>query len=354
MAGGAEVVNEELARRLVKDGHEVIFVVAGFSKSARTDLRHGFKIIRLGNRWTVYWRAYRYYKQHLQGKVDLVIDEVNTMPFFAKYYVKEKNVLLIYQLCRKIWFYEMWFPLNLIGYAFEFFYLRLLNDRTTITISKSSMCDLVRCGFHGAQIINVGIELAPLADLQSYKKFTSPTILSLGNLRSMKRAHHIVEAFRHAKESVLNLQLIIAGDANNFYGRGVLRQITRSPVRDSIRYIGRIDKDKKVELLQKCHLLVAAPVKEGWGLTVTEAASQGTPAVVYNVDGLRDSVKDGETGVVCQRNNPKEMAERIVWLLSNPIKYNAMRSAAWAWSKEINFDESYNQFVSILKTHVVK
>ena len=80
-SGGAEVVNEEIAKRLARDGHEVIFLVGGFKgKSAHGDevclpeeTIDGYKVVRLGNRWSVYWKAYRYYKKNLRGWADLGI-----------------------------------------------------------------------------------------------------------------------------------------------------------------------------------------------------------------------------------------------------------------------------------------
>src|SRR3990172_9551868 len=88
LAGGAELINEEIAKRLVRDGNEVILLVAGFSGAKTEEIIDGYKVVRLGNRWTVYWQAYRYYKKYLMGWADLVIDEMNTIPFFAKFYVK--------------------------------------------------------------------------------------------------------------------------------------------------------------------------------------------------------------------------------------------------------------------------
>jgi glycosyltransferase involved in cell wall biosynthesis len=93
-----------------------------------------------------------------------------------------------------------------------------------------------------------------------------------------------------------------------------------------------------------------ASVKEGWGLVVTEANSQGTPAVVYNCDGLRDSVQDGATGLVCKRNTPEALAEAMAALLQDQPRYEHMRRAAWEWSKDITFEKSYAQFKDIL-TH---
>jgi glycosyltransferase involved in cell wall biosynthesis len=351
LAGGAEVVNEELAKRLVKNGYEVIFLTAGFSDGKKEELIDGYKVIRLGNCWTVYWQVYKYYERNLIGWADLVIDEVNTVPFFAKFYAKEKNILFVHQLCREIWFYQMFFPLSLIGYLLEPIYLRLLNDQKVITVSKSSKKDLFNYGFkkRKIKIISEGIEIEPVKDLKVITKYKRPTILALGAIKAMKRTGHIVKAFEIAKLTIPDLQLIIAGSTEGKYGDKVLRMIKDSEYKDFIKYLGRVSKGKKIKLMQKSHMIAVTSVKEGWGLIVTEANSQGTPAVVYNVDGLRDSVKNKKTGIVCQQNTPEDLAENMLKLLEDKEKYEKLRLNAWEWSKEINFENSYNNFIKAIK-----
>jgi len=351
LAGGAELVNEELAKRLVKDGHEVIFLVAGFKGAKTEEIIDGYKIIRLGNRWTVYWQVFRYYQKNLKGWADLVIDEMNTIPFFAKFYVKEKNIMFVHQLCREIWFYEMFFPLSLIGYLLEPVYLWLLKDRQVVTVSESSKKDMIKFGFkkENIKIVSEGIEIEPVQDLESIKKYENPTVLSLGSIRPMKNTGRIVKAFEYAKERIPGLKLIIAGDSNSNYGRKVLEYISKSKYQQDIEYLGRVSQEKKIELMQKSHLICVASLKEGWGLIVTEANSQGTPAVVYNVDGLCDSVKDNITGLVCEQNTTADLGMDIVNIFRNIENYPEMRKKAWEWSKEINFEKSYQDFIGIIK-----
>jgi glycosyltransferase involved in cell wall biosynthesis len=363
LAGGAEIVNEELAKRLVRDGHQVKFIVGGFRGMGIHDHRDGFDIHRVGDRFAVYFQAYRYYKQHLADWPDLVIDEMNTIPFFAKYYVKQPNVMFVHQLAREIWWYEMIFPLNLIGYLLEPLYLRLLSDRTVITISESTKADLVRFGFdpEKVHIISEGIEIESVADLTTIKKFDKPTILALGTVRSMKRTHHILNAFEMLKKKLEknseknnptllpDLELIIAGKLEGSYGYLVHKHMLGSRYKDSIDYRGPVTRDEKIELMQRSHVLAVTSIKEGWGLVVTEAASQGTPAVVYDADGLRDSVRNGETGLITPHNTLESLAQSMQDILSNPEEYKRLRENAWQWSKEITFDKSYADFLAVLE-----
>jgi glycosyltransferase involved in cell wall biosynthesis len=376
-AGGAEVVQRELCKRLTKDGHEVTILTAQYPGAAHEDTQNGCRIIRVGGCYSVYWHAYRYYKKHLVGWADVVIDETNTVPFFAKYYVKEPHLMFFHQLCREIWFYQMRFPLSLIGYLLEPLYLRLLSGSQAIVVSESTKRDLMRHGFKAGNIhiISEGIELEPLTSLNEVKKYPQPTLLSLGAIRPMKRTLDIIKAFEIIKsqattQSVIaneakrsdeaiqqnplaTLRLIIAGNNTGTYAEKVLRHINSSPYRDDIEILGRVSKEMKLELMQKSHAIAVTSVKEGWGLIVTEAASQGTPAVVYNVDGLRDSVRDSKTGLVSKQNTPESLAEAVVSLLANsPTRYKEVCSAAWQWSKEITFERAYKDFTNSLENHV--
>jgi glycosyltransferase involved in cell wall biosynthesis len=345
LAGGAEVVNEELARRLAQDGHTVTFIVAGFPGSKEQTTRHGFRIVRVGGRFTSYLAAWRYYRRHrAELAPDLVIDECNTMPYFASLYTGGvPTVLLIHQLCRGIWFSEFPQPLSTIGYLLEPLYLRILSKLPVITVSESTKRDLMRYGFRAQNIhiISEGIEPRPIPSLTAAKKYPHPTLLCLGAMRSMKRTLHQIRAFELAKAAIPDLELIVAGDSSSRYGQKVLRAIMRSSYASDIYYHGRVSPAKKLSLMQHSHLILATSIKEGWGLTVTEANAQGTPAVAYNADGLRDSIRHGQTGLLTITNTPQALAEAAVTLLRDPKRYQAFRHTAWRWSHYITFDRSY-------------
>lgn len=350
-AGGAEVVSSELRSRLASAGHEVILLTRSFTDAPAEETINGYKIVRLGNEHTVYLKARAYYKKNLVGWADLIVEEINTMPFFTPFYAKEKKILFFHQLCREIWFYQMGKILGLIGWLLEPLYLFALSRQKAVTVSRSTQKDLCRYGFKGENIsiISEGIELKPIADLQKIEKFPHPTLLSLGAVRPMKRTDHIIKAFELAKKKIPELELVIAGNDQGSFGAKVKRRVLASHHQDSIKVLGQVSREKKIELMQKSHLIAVTSVKEGWGLIVTEANSQGTPAVVYNVDGLRDSVKNRITGWISNRNSPLGLARKIREALSSPKRYATVRQNAWRWSKEINFEKSFDDLMAIIE-----
>ncbi len=353
LAGGAETINEAICERLVLAGHEVTLVVGSFLGAPKDEMVRGYRVIRLGSRYTVYIQAYLYYKKNLQGWADVVIDEVNTMPFFCKLYVREKNILFIHQLCREIWFYQMIFPFSLLGYIFEPVYLRLLKNQVVFTISQSTKSELIRFGFSAQKIhiLSEGIEISPLEQLsESVDKFQPITLLSLGSLRPMKRTLHIVKAFEFVRARGYVIQLKITGDATSRYGKKVFKYCQSSAYKNEIIFLGRVTTEQKIELLRNSTLLCVTSLKEGWGLVVTEANSQGTPAVVYNVDGLRDSVQDSVTGWTCKSNTPQNLADQIVKAISDRNQYIQIRKSAYNWSVQITFEKSFQDFLYALES----
>lgn len=354
-AGGAEVVLRELSKRLIHDGHSVTWLTCGYSDREQLESLDGINIIRVGkNRYIHSLQAFSYYARKLKDKFDVVIEVVNTAPYFSVFFGKKSRRFLFYhQLAGDVWFHESPPPMSYVGrYVLEPLATRLLSraDVNTITVSESTKRDLAHFGFKmdRTHIISEGIQLKPIGRLDSIQKFSNPTVLSLGALRAMKRTLHQIAAFEIAKQQIPDLQLKIAGISDGSYGQKVLNRMKQSPYFRDIEYLGRVTEQSKIHLMQKAHLIAVTSIKEGWGLIVTEAASQGTPAVVYDVDGLRDSVRNGETGLIT-KSNPPALAGAIVKLLSDQNQYEHIRETAWRWSKQITFNNAYRDFKKILE-----
>jgi glycosyltransferase involved in cell wall biosynthesis len=353
-AGGAEVVLRELSTRLVGEGHRVTFLTVRHPGSAKRESLDGIDIIRVGrSRYIHPFQALAHYMRRLRGKYDVIIEVVNTAPYFGVLFGGGAKTFLFYhQLAREIWFHETKAPLSYFGYhVLEPLANRMLAraKAQVITISNSTRQDLARFGFkpERARIISEGIEIEHLKTLRSIEKFVQPTLLSFGAIRGMKRTLDQVKAFEIAKQNVPQLRMIIAGDDSGPYAQAVLGHIAKSPFGADITVEGRVSKDRKIELMRRAHVIVVSSVKEGWGLIITEAASQGTPAVVYDADGLRDSVRHQQTGLITKQN-PQALATGITQLLQNQTVYQNMRRAAWRWSKQITFEQSYQDFKQAL------
>lgn len=354
LAGGAETVSGEIMDRFVKDGHEVIHLTASYPQATPHETTvSGVEIYRQGNRYSVYLKVRQLFKQRFQEWPDVVIDEMNTLPFGNGFYSHKKNVMVCYQLAREVWLYQMPPPISWIGYITEPLMLHFIAKTypLTLTESKSSQKDLINHGFKNVQTFRVGIALQPLPSLT--KKQPSNIVLSLGSIRPMKQTLHAVKAFEVARDKNPALRMIIAGDNTGDYAEQVIGYIAASRHKGAIEVLGRISASKRLELMQQADVIIVTSIKEGWGLIVTEANSQGTPAIGYDADGLRDSIQDGVTGLLAPNGDYEAMGNQIVTLLGDQEQYSRLREAAWQWSKEFTFDNSYADFLATLRSEKI-
>ncbi|MCM8781702.1 MAG: glycosyltransferase family 4 protein [Candidatus Omnitrophica bacterium] len=348
-SGGAEVFTFEVARRWVACGEEVTWFSSGFKSSPEEEIIDGIKIIRRGNERTVHDQAFKHYHKFFKGKFDLVIDEINTIPFFTPLYIKEKKFALIFQLARKVWFYETYFPLSLIGFLAECIYLKIYRNIPTITISESTKQDLLGLGFlKEIFIVPNGISFKPLEQVPQKEK--NPTLISVGRLKSSKGLHSLLKAMYFIKKEIPSVKLRVIGPAiNPAYLKKLLRLIKKFRLQNNVIFHGHVDETTKMDLLQKAHAIAVASVREGWGLVVSEANAMGTPAIGYNIPGLRDSIKNGDTGLLCEPT-PRAMAQKAIELFKNNLLMKKLSENALKWSREFNWDESANKFMQFVNT----
>jgi len=343
-AGGAEIYTHEIAKRLVAYGNEVTLFTSTFPGCMKTEYLDGVRIIRAGGRYTVYRYAKKFYRERFSiEKYDVVIDEVNTRPFLTPKYVDggEKIIALIHQLAREYWFYETFFPINLIGYyILEEYWLRNYIDRPTITVSNSTMDDLKRLGFKNIYIVYNGLNVEPVDRVP--EKSDNPTIIYVGRMKRVKKPQDVIEAFKIVKEKIRDVELWMVGD-------GYLRRKLMDKAKD-VKFYGYLDKKAKDELVRKAWILVAPGVREGWGQVVTDANALGTPVVGYNVPGLRDSIKHGYNGLLIEKDNINALAEGIITLIEDNDLRKRLSINAIKWAKKFNWDKSAKEFERALKS----
>lgn len=348
-AGGAERVSDEIRIRLAQDGHEVTLITAGYVDAKSEENVRGVRVLRAGSRFTVYIKARKLFRS--LPPQDLVVDEMNTIPFFASFYrSKGSTVLLTYQLARQVWFYQMAFPLSYIGYWLEPIYLRLLSRRYkhVLTESESTKQDLAKYGYASSlvSVFRVGMDLPRPTSLPNHQ--ISNTVIFLGAFRPMKRPLDAIVAFEKARDTQPMLKLVMAGSTNGAYAQKVIDYVKSSRHSEAIDIKGRVSEEQKISLLKKADLILVTSIKEGWGLIVTEANSQGTLAVVYDTDGLRDSVVANKTGLIVASGDTIAMATAITSILANTKKYQELRQTAFKHSAQFTYVQSYKDFTSIL------
>ena len=99
--------------------------------------------------------------------------------------------------------------------------------------------------------------------------------------------------------------------------------------------------------LHRARVFLNPSPKEGWGLTVIEANACGLPVVASDRPGLRDSVRDGETGRLVPYGDDKAMADAALDLLRDTDRWSAYSNAARAWSATFDWDRCASESLDL-------
>jgi len=339
-AGGAEKYLYEISKRLAEKGHEVTWFVSSFKGARKREFEDGIEIIREGGRFSVYLKAFWYYLKELRKRnFDIVVDDINGVPFFTPLYVwKPKRIAIVHHLVGwKIFSRELKLHQAIIAWIAEKLIPLFYFSTPFITVSKSTKEEL-NGTIKEVSIVPNGLDSWIFQN--SIKKSVNPTIIYLGRFKRYKRIDLLIKAFEMVRKKVKNAELWLAGSGNWKNNEEI----------KGLKYFGRVDEEKKKELLAKAWVFVTPSMKEGWGITVIEANACGTPAIAYDVPGLRDSIVDGETGLLVRENGSVEkLAEVIVKVLVDKQLRERLSRNAIEWAKQFSWDSSAKKFEKVLE-----
>lgn len=354
-AGGAEILTHELSKRLVKQGHSVTQFSSLFYGAKKNEVIEGVKIVRDGHPdlrrlfSSVHFKAIQYYRNGSFGKIDIVLDEVHGIPFFTPLYVKEKKVALICEYAGSLWDIAVAPPFNYLGKFVEKIYPFFYKNVSLITISKSSKKELEQKLFkrNHFSIITPGCSTPTV--LNPLKKSKNLSLIFIARLAKSKGVENAIETLKLICEFYPDVVLHIVGRGEANYLSELRNLVKGKKLEKNVIFHGFVSEKEKIRLIDKCHFLIIASEKEGWGLTVHEANARGVPAISYNVDGIRDVLKININGVLTKKNNPGCLAKETLTVFQDKKLYNLMAKQSILERKKYTWEKTTQEFISHLK-----
>jgi len=347
-AGGAEVQLEELLRRLVGYGHDVTLLCSGFKNCLKEETVEGVKIIRRGNRFNFNLIAPFYLRKLVkENNFDILIEDINKIPFYTPLYLKIRTLILVPHLFATTVFHEINFLLASYIYLAEKPLVPIYKGKHFNVISESTASDIENRGIprKDISIIHCGIN----RELYSYDpgivKYENPSILYLGRIKKYKSIQHLLRAYKKVKENIPNAHMAIVGDGDYL---DELKKLSSSLKLTDIEFTGYVSTPEKVERLRKSHVAVLPSLKEGWGLTNIEANSVGTAVIAANSPGLRDSVKDNQTGYLYEYGDIDQLADKLIKILTENQIRQQLELKGREWAENFNWDRAAKDFEKLL------
>ena len=345
-AGGAELYVHELAKRFVKEGNTVVLFSGNDGKNPRNETIDGVQIIRRGGFYMVYVWAFLYYILRFRGSFDIIIDCENGIPFFTPLYASEKTFLLIHHVHQEVFRNSLIKPLAGLATFLEIKIMPFVYKNVQIiTVSESSKKEIEEQHLSNIEpvIIYNGV------DTQKYKpgqQSAIPVVTYIGRLKRYKSIDVFLKSAKSVLEVSPKVKFVIGGDGEEM---GYLKKLVEKlGIEKNVEFTGKLSEARKIALYQQSWVFVQPSFMEGWSLTTLEANACGVPVVASNVSGLRDAVRNGETGYLVEYGNDRVFAEKILHLLFNHEKRAGMAKNSILWASQFSWDRSSKNAMQVL------
>jgi len=222
----------------------------------------------------------------------------------------------------------------------------IYKNKAVATVSDSSRREIFKLGFTDAgsiSIITNGISDNPSV---LYPKTEYPSFLYLGRLKAYKNIDVAIQAFAEVLRIHQNAVLSIVGFGEAYPELVNLAKTLK--IENSVRFLGKVSEKDKSRLLTTSWAMLQPSQVEGWGITVIEANAASTPVIASNVNGLKDSVLDGETGILVEAGNVRQFALSMKDLIEDEAMRATLSQNALRWSLGFDWDKSADAFYRLI------
>jgi glycosyltransferase involved in cell wall biosynthesis len=352
LAGGVEVHLEETARRLAADhGIETTVLAAGFPGAVADETRDGVRYLRFGDRGFSYYAMLpgRARAAWATGRYDLVVENLCKLLFFSKLYLASAPRLgLVHHLFGLSAFRQVSVPIASYVVSTEALLPLAYRRCPMVVVSPSTRDDLVRRGLRRdlIRVVPNGLDHRIFRPADP-PRVDSDLVLFVGRLEYYKGVDLLLESWPKVRATRPKARLVVVGAGN---AEAAMRSRAAAlGLGESVHFAGFVSQEAKVEWLQRAALLVQPSRKEGWGLTVLEANACGTPVVATRVPGLRDSVRDGETGILVPSADSDALAAGIAGMLDDTDLRSRLARGALAWAARFRWEAVTSALAACLR-----
>jgi len=339
-AGGAELHLEHILLEAVRRGHRVTWLAAGFPGGAPEGEHLGIRIVRRGTWWSFGGVVPGVLRREFSAPPpDLVIEDINKIPCFTPWWTKAEVAVIVPHLFGSTAFREASLPVALVVVLLEALIPSVYRRSRFVAISESTQADLAQRGIarERVAVVHCGLDHARYRPDPAVKKSAQPTVLYIGRVRRYKGVDWVMRAMPGVLARVPGARLVVVGDGPHL--PALRRAAQRMGLLHAVEFAGFLPPAEKVRRLREAWVLVQPSPKEGWGLTVVEAGACGTAVVAADSPGLRDSVRDGETGLLVPWGNDTRLAGALASVLEDGPLRARLAAAGLAWAARFQWPD---------------
>jgi glycosyltransferase involved in cell wall biosynthesis len=346
-AGGSELHAHKVASLWAEAGLDVTFRTSAVPGGPPALTRGGYRVLRRAGRYAVFpgaaWEGIRMGQRPGDGLVEIW----NGMPFFSPLWYRGPRVVFLHHVHAEMWGMVLPPALARLGDAVE---RRLAppvyRHSRVVTLSESSRREIEEMlGLRADRITVAPPGVDPrYTPAPGAMRSPVPLVVAVGRLVPVKRFDVLLRALARVKKEQPALEAVIVGEG---YERPALESL-RAEVgaTDWVQLPGRGGEDELLSWYRRAWVVASSSQREGWGMTLTEAAACGTPSVATNIAGHADAVLDGESGLLV--DDEDDLAQALARVLGDEVLRSRLAKGALARARWFTWEATARRALEAL------
>ncbi len=324
-AGGSELHAHEVAARWAAAGIDVVLRTSAVAGRAFEIERAGYRVVRRSGRYAIFVSGPMELASGRFGSLDGLVEIWNGMPFLSPLWSRLPRVVFLHPVHGEMWPMTLPSPLAEAGNLLESRLAPPLYRRSRIvTLSDSSRHEIVALpGIRKSRVTVVppGIDrrFSP-----GGRRSERPLVVAVGRLVPVKNFRRLIEILARVHERIPDLEAVIVGEGIERSGLEVRLQELGADT--YVHLPGRVGRSELVDLYRRAWVVASTSIREGWGMTVSEAAACETPAVATRIPGHVDAIDHGLTGMLADLD--EDFEQELELLLRDPMLRRRLGRAA--------------------------
>ena len=357
-AGGSELHAARIAERWAAAGIDVTMRSSFAEGHPQRTTRDGYQVIRKAGRYGVFPRTALSGLVGRTGDRDAMVEIWNGMPFFSPLWTRCPRVVFLHHVHAEMWRMVI-HPKALakVGEAIEFklappFYRR----SRIVTLSSSArreIIDLLGLPAENISVVPPGVE-PRFSPGPAGSRSERPLVVAVGRLVPVKRFDLLITALTRLKARHPDLEAVIVGEG---YERAALEAQRQAAGAEAWLHLpGHVDDEGLTDLYRRAWVVTSSSAREGWGMTVTEAAACGTPAVVSRIAGHLDAVEEGKSGLLAdvETGGPEALADALDSVLASPLLREKLTRGALERAGRLTWDATARGTLEVLVAEALR
>jgi glycosyltransferase involved in cell wall biosynthesis len=336
-AGGSELFVSRVLAVWAAAGLDVTLRTSMAPGMAIDDRRDGYRVLRRAGRLMVFPRAIASEVTRRHGPApDALLEAWNGVPFLSPVWFRGPRVTVLHHVHEHMWGLVLPPTLARFGWLLESRIAPPLYRSTPVVTNSSSSRDQIverlRLPARNILIAPPGVDAQWCPDA-AVPRTVEPTVLAVGRLMPHKHFDHLIRIVDSVRAQHPTLRLVIVGEG---YERPHLEAVINEL--DAASWVslpGRVDDATLRDHYRRAWVVAATSIAEGFGMTLTEAAACGTPAVATRIAGHRDAVDEGRSGLLS--DSPAEMAAQLGQVLGDADLRQRLSEGALARAGELTW-----------------